>query len=618
MDSSPDLLFGKIAVAAGYLAEAQVQLLLDAQASARAAGRIAPLGELAQERGMMTSQQVQRTLLVQEYTELREEGKRLGALAVKNGLATEEQIARALEEQQQEYRRAGKVPRKLGEILVAKGFLGSQQLEALLSAQGRISAQAGVPPARPKPPAANEVTASLTLEGADSAGKPIPIGAKAILGRLTTCEVVVLDVRASRQHARVQFDPSTRHHVLTDLNTPNGTLLNGERIRGNVVLKPGDRIQIGMTSIRYEAGAQTAFAGVDSGQTMVDLSDAGSQAQALVEARHDTVVMSPPQARQPTRPPTRLVNPVQARASPPKSQALEEDFLGLGMVAAAPSTPAPPPDDFLGLGLSSGAGAATVEGDLLGVGTRRHTSPELPGPPVPPWSPRHRPTRDWESPVGFAEALIGVFISPGDLFRRWGRKPNPILAWVWPVVWWGVWWAYFALQYPPGVFGITGFTAATLLVTAFLIVEGGILVFAVTCGLAIPFAGSLGFGRSFIRALGAACLSPWWPGAAALSMALDLLSSQAFAHLRRVEDFQAIGGVWMVLCLVLFVYGFVLFFFAYHRVMATETDSGEYVTDFGRYILGLVLGLLFGCVAGAIVVFVHLVVILGALAHVAR
>ena len=217
--------------------------------------------------------------------------------------------------------------------------------------------------------------------------------------------------------------------------------------------------------------------------------------------------------------------------------------------------------------------------------------------------------------MGPAEALVGLFASPGDLFRRWARKPNPILAWVWPMLWLGVWWAYLAVRYPAGIHGIAGFTAAALLVTAFLAFEGGFLTFAINSGLAIPFAGGLGFGRAFVRSLGAVCLTPWWPGASILGILLDLVSREAFRHFRSVRDVQSFGALWMLLWFILFVYGVVLFFYAYHRVMATETDGGEYVTDFGRYLLGLLLALVFGSVAFAVSVAFHMALVLGVIAN---
>lgn len=382
-DVGPETLFGRVAVSAGYLTEIQVQRLLDAQASGRAEGRASTLGELAQEQGLMTSQQVQRTLLVQEFSEMRDEDKRLGALAVSNAFATQEQVDRALEEQQQEYQRTSRVPRRLGEILVSRSLLSAQQLEALLGAQARV-ATGGTPAPLPKPPAPEDLTGSLAIEG----GKTIPIGKKAILGRLSTCDVFLAEPRASRQHARILLDPNSRQHVLTDLNTPNGTLVNGERIKGNVVLRPGDRIQIGLTTLRYEASAQTAYTGTDLDTTMADLSDVRAQAEALLEARHDTVHMSPPIPRQPTRPPTRLIRAVPASApSPapsapkPKQPPVEDDFLGLG--ATPPTPPAQPAaDDFLGLGTAPTAPApasSTNDEDFLGLG-------EVAGPPSPPAS----------------------------------------------------------------------------------------------------------------------------------------------------------------------------------------------------------------------------------------
>jgi pSer/pThr/pTyr-binding forkhead associated (FHA) protein len=57
------------------------------------------------------------------------------------------------------------------------------------------------------------------------------------------------DAQASRYHAEIR--PVPEGHVLVDLGSTNGTLLNGLAIREHV-LTPGDVITIGTTDLRYE------------------------------------------------------------------------------------------------------------------------------------------------------------------------------------------------------------------------------------------------------------------------------------------------------------------------------------------------------------------------------
>ncbi len=295
MEIVPSSLFGKIAIAAGYLTEAKLQTLLDAQAEERRAGVSVTLGELARERRIMTPEQVQRTLLVQEFSLLREAGKRFGARAVKMGILTEEQVSAAVEEQRKEYQSKSKVPPPLEEILLAQGAVTGVQVEALKEV--KLEAESA-PGEAPKPPAAEEVTGSLSIEK----GARYPLGKKSILGRLPTCDVVLEEPRCSRQHARIQFDPGTGRHVITDLNTPNGTRVNDKRISGIVLLSSGDRIGIGSLVMRYESRSPSQDA-ISLDETRIGVPKGG----AAVDPNLETVEgLPPPKPPQAGRPPRRL------------------------------------------------------------------------------------------------------------------------------------------------------------------------------------------------------------------------------------------------------------------------------------------------------------------------
>lgn len=70
----------------------------------------------------------------------------------------------------------------------------------------------------------------------------------AIVGRLPECDVVVHDPGASRRHARIHVQGD--EWVLTDLGSTNGTFVNDESV-GEVVLRDGDRITIGTTTLEF-------------------------------------------------------------------------------------------------------------------------------------------------------------------------------------------------------------------------------------------------------------------------------------------------------------------------------------------------------------------------------
>src|SRR4051794_35640885 len=60
------------------------------------------------------------------------------------------------------------------------------------------------------------------------------------------------DIEISRRHARVMRE-SNGQFLIEDLGSTNGTYVNGERILGAQILKPGDEVELGDTKLRVEA-----------------------------------------------------------------------------------------------------------------------------------------------------------------------------------------------------------------------------------------------------------------------------------------------------------------------------------------------------------------------------
>ena len=85
---------------------------------------------------------------------------------------------------------------------------------------------------------------------------PIPLERdEVVLGRAVEADVRVNDFRASRLHARIttERDPETQatRYRVTDLNSTNGTLLNGQPIT-EALLNEGDKVTIGDHLFRFE------------------------------------------------------------------------------------------------------------------------------------------------------------------------------------------------------------------------------------------------------------------------------------------------------------------------------------------------------------------------------
>jgi hypothetical protein len=76
-------------------------------------------------------------------------------------------------------------------------------------------------------------------------------GDRHTIGRLSDCTVVVSDTNVSRHHARISRSGSG--FVIADLNSTNGTFVNGERLLADHRLSDGDIITVGAISLRFEA-----------------------------------------------------------------------------------------------------------------------------------------------------------------------------------------------------------------------------------------------------------------------------------------------------------------------------------------------------------------------------
>lgn len=71
-----------------------------------------------------------------------------------------------------------------------------------------------------------------------------------LIGRDRKAAMSIQDKRLSRRHAAIQYREH-RGFYLLDLNSTNGTFVNGEAVRHQVLLKDGDRIRLGSLSFVF-------------------------------------------------------------------------------------------------------------------------------------------------------------------------------------------------------------------------------------------------------------------------------------------------------------------------------------------------------------------------------
>jgi len=72
-----------------------------------------------------------------------------------------------------------------------------------------------------------------------------------LIGRNPTTDITLLDEGISREHALILRDEATRSFTVEDLQSTNGTKVNGKRVR-SAELAHGDSIEVGRTRFRFE------------------------------------------------------------------------------------------------------------------------------------------------------------------------------------------------------------------------------------------------------------------------------------------------------------------------------------------------------------------------------
>jgi hypothetical protein len=71
-----------------------------------------------------------------------------------------------------------------------------------------------------------------------------------LIGRNPTTDITLLDEGISREHALLLFDDETGSFGIEDLQSTNGTKVNGKRVRSSL-LAHGDEIQVGHTLFEF-------------------------------------------------------------------------------------------------------------------------------------------------------------------------------------------------------------------------------------------------------------------------------------------------------------------------------------------------------------------------------
>lgn len=101
-------------------------------------------------------------------------------------------------------------------------------------------------------PQSNEPRAELQVIKGNDAGKVFSLIEKpmSVMGRGIATDITVWDIRASRIHCRI--DGRDERYVISDMNSSNGTYVNGIKLKKPHTLKAGDTIKIGSSVLQFD------------------------------------------------------------------------------------------------------------------------------------------------------------------------------------------------------------------------------------------------------------------------------------------------------------------------------------------------------------------------------
>ncbi len=106
-----------------------------------------------------------------------------------------------------------------------------------------------------------------------------------ILGRLPECDIQIDSSMVSRKHARVY--PEDGKFFIEDLNSGNGSFVNGQRIAGPTLLRTNDRIKFGPILFRYDGGDSelSSISSFQEGSSVGEVSFHTNEASSTITGR---------------------------------------------------------------------------------------------------------------------------------------------------------------------------------------------------------------------------------------------------------------------------------------------------------------------------------------------
>lgn len=179
--------------------------------------------------------------------------------------------------------------------------------------------------------------AELKVTSGKQAGNVIPLtSGKFLVGREEDCHLRPNSDLISRHHCVFTLDEYALR--IRDLGSTNGTLVNGEKIRGGVVLKPGDIVSIGKlefeVSLRDPSGDDTKTQLRIDSETQVNLPEGDGQPATAPAPSGQVIAAEEGAVEEPSSADTLAEMPVMQPPPPPQG---DTAFMG------TPGMPMQPP-----------------------------------------------------------------------------------------------------------------------------------------------------------------------------------------------------------------------------------------------------------------------------------
>ena len=94
--------------------------------------------------------------------------------------------------------------------------------------------------------------ASIIITSGEQKGEFLPLGRRInVIGRAETLGLQILDEAVSRKHLRIHYDEATKTYSAEDMNSRHGVFINKRRISEQTMLRDGDEILIGQTTLLF-------------------------------------------------------------------------------------------------------------------------------------------------------------------------------------------------------------------------------------------------------------------------------------------------------------------------------------------------------------------------------